>query len=305
MVTMALATSSEHIHEFAKSKFRNTNKYHRFSIHKGEDIRLFDYQRMEEVKRMTQSYLRDNSTVAAVDVCVSQLRTAAESSSSGGSNMFSNEHNFDILEETVVSPELLDLIQQQPVEDTFEMPPESFWSQSNDYKIEPTKHLDASNCIAQPFGHLTFAFTIFPIESRLQSVEPIIQRYQFPPNSKHIIPNGRWKASMVYTLKAATSLPSDSTPAGKIGAGPALEGSLEVGLSISTIRKVAGSQTIACTSTHVDISNISACWELLEHSGSFDFGEEDQPLFELWWDLAQVSEELASRLTLSFGGIRY
>jgi hypothetical protein len=55
----------------------------------------------------------------------------------------------------------------------------------------------------------------------------------------------------------------------------------------------------------VDISNISACWELLEHSGSFDVGEEDQPLFELWWDLAQVSEELASRLTLSFGGIRY
>jgi hypothetical protein len=106
-------------------------------------------------------------------------------------------------------------------------------------------------------------------------------------------------------LKAATGLPSDSTPAGTIGAGPTLEESLEVGLSIFSTRDVLGSQTIASASTHVDVSNISACWELLEHSGSFDIDEGDQPLFELWWDLAQVSEELASRLTLSFGGIRY
>jgi hypothetical protein len=77
-VIKALATSCEHIHEVAKYTFRNTEIYHRFNCPEGGDIKLYEYKKTAEIKDLTQSYLSEDSTVEAVEACVSQLHIAGD-----------------------------------------------------------------------------------------------------------------------------------------------------------------------------------------------------------------------------------
>jgi hypothetical protein len=76
IVTAALATSSEYIHYVADSKFQGTGIYYRFNVSAETNIRLFEYQKMDAMRKATENYLQQDPIAEYARKCVSQLQTA-------------------------------------------------------------------------------------------------------------------------------------------------------------------------------------------------------------------------------------
>lgn len=73
IVVAALATSSENIHSLAKSMFEGTDIYYRLNVYEETNIKLFEYQKMDAMRKATENYLRQDPIAEYARKCVSQL----------------------------------------------------------------------------------------------------------------------------------------------------------------------------------------------------------------------------------------
>jgi len=76
IVAAALATSSETVHGVARSMFQGTDIYYRFNVYEETNIKLFEYQKMDAMRKATENYLQQDQIAEYARKCVSQLQNA-------------------------------------------------------------------------------------------------------------------------------------------------------------------------------------------------------------------------------------
>ncbi|KAF8532066.1 acyl transferase/acyl hydrolase/lysophospholipase, partial [Trichophaea hybrida] len=76
IVVAALATSSENIHCVAESMFQGTGIYYRFNVCEETNIKLFEYQKMDAMRKATENYLQQDPIAEYARKCVSQLQSS-------------------------------------------------------------------------------------------------------------------------------------------------------------------------------------------------------------------------------------
>lgn len=317
LVTAALATSSEHIHRFAESKFRGTAIYYRFNVCKKTDIKLFEYRKMDAMIEATDEYLKQASTLMSIRKCVTQLQNLrADLDGRHKRRTFSSPSDIQSLVESTINPAILENILRQPVETTCDILPEMLWSPCTDYELSPTIQMgEYAAGDGLPFGHLTFQFNAFnggqiiPAD-RARPSQGICRGHRFQPQKSVHVPPGRWKTGMAYMLMVDWGDRVGSGPsAGKRGNANS-EGCILIGISVFVKKDNASEPepmvTIDGASTFsAPLPKSCAAWALIESVRSFEVSVGDQVTFELWWDLANTSEETSHSSKLYFGGIRY
>lgn len=317
LVTTALATSSEHIHLFAQSKFRGTGIYYRFNVCAQTDIKLFEHQKIGAMIQVTEDYLQEASTLTLMRKCVSRLlNMQVNSNSRNKRRTFSSPNDIQSLIESTANPEILDIIQQQPVETTWDIAPERLRSPSTDHEVIPTiqmkRHLAVQGL---PIGHLALSFNILSGGQIISAsgVHPdcnTYRRHRFQPRMPVYIPNGNWRISMAYILVVDIVDHKDEVESSQPARDwrmPDSEGSIMLG--ISAFVKTEDPQGLESqlakpiaerTTISVPIPETCAAWALLESAGYFEVTEGDQITFEVWWDPAKVSEDISHRSKLFF-----
>jgi len=319
IVAAALATSSEHIHRYAESKFRGTGIYYRFNVCEETNIKLFEHQKMVAMRMVTENYLQQASTAEYTRKFISQLQ-----------NLYVNPNNRDLqkrfgsptdiqtLIESTIHPETLNIIQALPLESTsLNIAPEALRSPTNDYEVIPTvqieKYISTSDI---PMGHLVLSFNILSggQHNEARRGQETYRRHKFQPRSPICVPKGRWRSSMAYMLLHDTATQHYQAE------GSILDGSLNkreintdgcimLGMSVLLMRGDTMSEICEpvdeAATVAVTVPDNCGSWALVESVKSFEVQADDQLIFELWWDPANVSEEYASRSKLFFGGIRY
>ena len=88
------------------------------------------------------------------------------------------------------------------------------------------------------------------------------------------------------------------------------EGCIMIGISVFVKRGSPSEPELTvpideASTLSVPLPKSCAAWALIESVRSFEVSEGDQVTFEVWWDLANTSEEAARCSKLHFGGIRY
>ncbi|KAA8909949.1 acyl transferase/acyl hydrolase/lysophospholipase [Sphaerosporella brunnea] len=319
LVAAALATSSEHIHRFAESKFRGTGIYYRFNVCEQTDIKLFEHRKMGAMVKATNEYLKQASTAEFTRKCVARLQNLrVDLNPRHTRRTFSSPNDIQTLIESTVNPTILETIRQQPVETTWDIPPEMLWSQCTDYEVFPTMQLEEyAAAEGLPFGHLTLLFNIL----HGGQIKPAAgvppgpetgRRHRFQPQKPVHVPPGRWRAGMAYMLMAGAVNQREEAQSGPSAGGRRnsnSEACIMLGISVFAKRGNAlePEPTVPiyeAATVSVPVPKGCAAWALIESGASFEVNEGDQVIFEVWWDLANVSEETPHCPKLHFGGIR-
>ncbi|KAI5816743.1 acyl transferase/acyl hydrolase/lysophospholipase [Pyronema omphalodes] len=303
IVTAALATSSQHIHQFAELKFRGTGIYYRFNVQQPTNVKLFEYKKMPDMVKATQEYLKEIKTTELLQECVSRLKHIAVDPNEDGVRKFSDPVDVMTVRGFKFNPSVLGAYQIQAHEVTLEIPSERLWSATTDYTIIPTIQLDIESPVSQlSFSHLAF---IFKIHQENQPCGEILRRkHRFQPRRAVDVPIGRWRSELVYMLIA----PEDETMG--VRGDPGLQTCVTIGLSIFVHRAGVSSTesdkpNYECSTDCIPLPEACSAWALLESGGSFDVREGDQVDFELWWDCTNTVWETASSWSrLYFGGLR-
>jgi hypothetical protein len=321
LVAAALATSSEHIHLFAQSKFRGTEIYYRFNVCTNPDIKLFEHQKMGAMIKATEDYLGLASTAELIQNYVSRLKSMpVDMNSRDTRRTFSNPNDIQSLIESTINPAILDTIQQQPVETTWDIAPENLLSETTDCDVIRTVQMEQHMGVAGlPIGHIALSFNVLNGGQLIPALAVHLERdtcrrHQFQPHRPVHIPNGRWRSAMAYMLVIDITDQRDtvnSSAAARDWRMSDSEGCIMLGISVYVKREdpqVAESEhtKLIHESATISVPVPESCvtWALLESGESFEVAEGDHIMFEMWWDPVNVSEDISYRSKLFFGGIR-
>ncbi|KAI5776410.1 acyl transferase/acyl hydrolase/lysophospholipase [Geopyxis carbonaria] len=313
IVAAALATSSEGVHHFAQSRFRNTGVYYRFNFPNDAGIKLFDYQKLDTLKEDTNKYLDEYSTHRLLKKCVTQLQKLDDPANyvkiRNKRRLYSKPDDRRSMMEPTMNPELIGQLLRMPDQNTImavNIPPESLWTDVDSYKTIPLRNWARSGEVT-PVGHLGMSFNV------LRGGEPPNRTYLKPGSHRprlcrfpvlevgdgQIIPSGRWRATMIFRLQG--------TDASENLRQKCMQITLSVYVldedDVPTIGADDG-PVVSATAISVPVTANCAQWEEVVASESFEVLEGEQVIFELGWELELAGAEFAESSSLLFGGIR-
>jgi hypothetical protein len=271
--------------------------------------------------KATEDYLGLASTAELIQNYVSRLKSIpVDMNSRETRRTFSNPNDIQSLIESTINPAILDTIQQQPVETTWDIAPENLLSETTDCDVIRTVQMEQHMGVAGlPIGHIALSFNVLNGGQLIPALAVHLERdtsrrHQFQPHRPVHIPNGRWRSAMAYMLVIDITDQRDrvnSSAAATDWRMSDSEGCIMLGISVYVKREdpqvsesehtkhINESATIS-----VPVPESCATWALLESGESFEVAEGDHIVFEIWWDPVNVSQDISYRSKLFFGGIR-